>query len=165
MFLTDVYRLLDAGSLPHERGGVSCMTRRWPLLRWSSPRAWGCFPATPPTGRMLLVFPTSVGVFPSSSRHGRCGRSLPHERGGVSDSVLLGGVAVGSSPRAWGCFSAIAMGDAIDKVFPTSVGVFLNSIQYFFDRRSLPHERGGVSMTALIKRTGELSSPRAWGCF
>src|SRR5690606_10086376 len=53
--------------LPHVRGGVSspkCASRSW---RTSSPRPWGCFPAPRRLAAPRLVFPTSVGVFPTST--------------------------------------------------------------------------------------------------
>ena len=50
-------------------------------------------------------------------------------------------------------------------VFPTHVGVFLNSCLCRQSRVSLPHARGGVSLVSDLPRIPWESSPRTWGCF
>src|SRR5690554_2479646 len=93
-----------ASRLPHVRGGVSAALSFSMTCVRSSPRPWGCFLEKQMTEDLLLVFPTSVGVFlvPMPSHYGR--RCLPHVRGGVSRDQA--GVQSGdqSSPRPWGCF-------------------------------------------------------------
>ena len=70
-----------------------------------------------------------------------------------------------SSPRTWGCFSALHARKAYRGVFPTHVGVFLKEMQAVSEMFRLPHARGGVSkVTETLKRVQE-SSPRTWGCF
>ena len=56
------YRLLV--SLPHRRGGVSCVYLVKVFHCRSSPQAWGCFPRERVFLFRLFVFPTGVGVFP-----------------------------------------------------------------------------------------------------
>ncbi len=70
--------------LPHMRGGVSDIYRDFSQHARSSPHAWGCFRAHRLPGDGGRVFPTCVGVFPSSSPPWRRRASLPHMRGGVS---------------------------------------------------------------------------------
>ena len=110
--------------LPHARGGVSITPLDVEKLKKSSPRTWGCFApdfcreritsSSPRTwgcfqipgrrSKRHIVFPTHVGVFPGKGKEGRSGSSLPHARGGVSDSRSLNRDGRQSSPRTWGCF-------------------------------------------------------------
>ena len=55
--------------------------------------------------------------------------------------------------------------NAIERVFPTCVGVFLFSFIILHRNMRLPHVRGGVSNSSLCRASGRWSSPRAWGCF
>ena len=111
------------------------------------------------------VFPTPVGVFlvgtwPEISR-----KSLPHARGGVSGIRWRVQDAKASSPRPWGCFQDMALQLARSAVFPTPVGVFLCQLLLRCYSLSLPHARGGVSLSLLFDNRIEGSSPRPWGCF
>ena len=72
------------GGLPHARGGVSFLDANYFLSFLSSPRSWGCFHFHNLQKSPRFVFPTLVGVFPSSL-------------------WLLTPVSQ-SSPRSWGCF-------------------------------------------------------------
>ncbi len=96
-------RAADIG-LPHVRGGVSFPPGLAGAGARSSPRAWGCFRIIEYITTAFAVFPTCVGVFliawQALSLLGR----LPHVRGGVSQFGKVAGLAVESSPRAWGCF-------------------------------------------------------------
>ena len=134
-----------SGSLPHVRGGVSMLLDGKGAMVGSSPRAWGCFHKGRLLSDPLTVFPTCVGVFPSSAAAKRYSSGLPHVRGGVSPALRRVFQRRLSSPRAWGCFCS-------DDKHPAGTD-------------SLPHVRGGVShiLCILVAETG--SSPRAWGCF
>ncbi len=151
--------------LPHVRGGVSNTVPLKRRLLASSPRPWGCFPATTPAVNSSGVFPTSVGVFltPTSSR--TSAPCLPHVRGGVSGRTVPCQVIGRSSPRPWGCFFLAGRGCHLEMVFPTSVGVFPNSLSFKFTLPRLPHVRGGVSGDAVNAAGALRSSPRPWGCF
>ena len=131
--------------LPHVRGGVSEVGKAAHKVRWSSPRAWGCFSLSRPHGHHRCVFPTCVRVFLCSSVPG-CSRCA-------------------SSPRAWGCFSVPAAPLHASFVFPTCVGVFLMTCVLPSMAICLPHVRGGVSTILHIIMIRFGSSPRAWGCF
>ena len=50
-------------------------------------------------------------------------------------------------------------------LFPTPVGVFLRQSGRIPSCHSLPHARGGVSVTLTCPFDLALSSPRPWGCF
>ena len=50
-------------------------------------------------------------------------------------------------------------------VFPTHVGVFPRDALKGQDTISLPHARGGVSITIRRAADDRKSSPRTWGCF
>ena len=110
----------------------------------SSPRTWGCFPATRIIAKKRTVFPTHVGVFLRGKKRVQAFQSLPHARGGVSPATL-----------------ALSCG----RVFPTHVGVFLVKILYRSSLSGLPHARGGVSIWSSSALHGPESSPRTWGCF
>ena len=70
-----------------------------------------------------------------------------------------------SSPHAWGCFSFALALDKSGSVFPTCVGVFLNTKDIARIAGSLPHMRGGVSAAKKSHQQLVESSPHAWGCF
>ncbi len=131
----------------------------------SSPRTWGCFQPTLSRSSRRPVFPTHVGVFPSQRGHYRENGGLPHARGGVSlgEYVLID--KGGSSPRTWGCFLTAPYRRKFVEVFPTHVGVFLKEVHAIERSISLPHARGGVSITPAVAGFGCKSSPRTWGCF
>ncbi len=131
--------------LPHVRGGVSNRQSVADAITKSSPRPWGCFSALQPRGMMAWVFPTSVGVFPCWPAAAAAWSCLPHVRGGVSPGHGDDTATLRSSPRPWGCFLLESQYELPCHVFPTSVGVFLDSTGHAARIASLPHVRGGVS--------------------
>ena len=86
-------------------------------------------------------------------------------RGGVSLRVVTPEVSMGSSPRAWGCFSFDGSACKDLLVFPTCVGVFPSPTEPASGEARLPHVRGGVSSATYLSIAATKSSPRAWGCF
>ena len=134
-------------------------------LSVSSPRTWGCFSYGIRVSTPTNVFPTHVGVFPSSPGLSSRRRGLPHARGGVSKSWLFLSCTMASSPRTWGCFPDRGRGENTSKVFPTHVGVFLGLVGTGLCHHGLPHARGGVSSYKQFGEKRRLSSPRTWGCF
>ncbi len=131
--------------LPHAGGGVS--TRLYSI------------------GSSGRVFPTQVGVFLISWQGVREQECLPHAGGGVSTALFLQLLEVWSSPRRWGCFLVKLAALKLGLVFPTQVGVFLNSPYVGGGKACLPHAGGGVSLVGWSFVCGHLSSPRRWGCF
>ncbi len=135
------------------------------IVKWSSPRTWGCFHTAHPWALWAGVFPTHVGVFPPGWTSCTRPVRLPHARGGVSTRMDFLHKASTSSPRTWGCFQrqlAPALGY---EVFPTHVGVFLLVARGACTSSRLPHARGGVSLSVKDAGTTQESSPRTWGCF
>ena len=151
--------------LPHVRGGVSVdfIDVEEPIQ--SSPRAWGCFWNGRRQKLGYMVFPTCVGVFPAGSLLRLRWPRLPHVRGGVSETSTFARGDHQSSPRAWGCFFPVVHAGRLTAVFPTCVGVFLFAKHVIRRAIRLPHVRGGVSSSALMRKALRPSSPRAWGCF
>ena len=135
------------------------------FLRRSSPRPWGCFYTPDTFCRNYRVFPTPVGVFLCRGILKVCRFCLPHARGGVSGRVFVLRAPEKSSPRPWGCFSTCTEYSESMEVFPTPVGVFLNSLYRIAISGRLPHARGGVSPSCSTGLFLETSSPRPWGCF
>ena len=133
--------------------------------RWSSPRPWGCFPASVSMVNRKKVFPTPVGVFLWWGGPRSTNARLPHARGGVSQFSRSHRYRAASSPRPWGCFSRRTPSHSKRTVFPTPVGVFLYSTWSVPSAGCLPHARGGVSASELREQADILSSPRPWGCF
>ena len=156
---------LQICSLPHARGGVSQSGQAESRRRESSPRSWGCFRSPAPTSRTNKVFPTLVGVFPSSKSRTRPPGGLPHARGGVSFSLICAKAVKPSSPRSWGCFTRRSCEDGSEFVFPTLVGVFPPLSVCGRKITRLPHARGGVSSREARESPVLQFSPRSWGCF
>ena len=104
VFLRDGQSSKELDSLPHVRGGVSCLGRVSITATASSPRAWGCFQPSCPRRQLRRVFPTCVGVFLLAAIKAADKDSLPHVRGGVSVPLDEINIRFQSSPRAWGCF-------------------------------------------------------------
>jgi len=133
-------------SLPHTRGGVSMAFGIMSVSAMSSPHTWGCFSGICGCCSTARVFPTHVGVFPSSTASSRTRPCLPHTRGGVSRIKVEHFDPFPSSPHTWGCFCGQMMSSAGSSVFPTHVGVFLYEIDSVDKLFGLPHTRGGVSI-------------------
>ena len=131
----------------------------------SSPRPWGCFLKIVLAFCFICVFPTPVGVFPDRGNVSSQMQSLPHARGGVSISQSLYGLPIQSSPRPWGCFCYRPLLNIALAVFPTPVGVFPDPPKNENSAESLPHARGGVSVSSSSCIELVTSSPRPWGCF
>ena len=147
------------------RGGVSFILTFLKYPHQSSPHAWGCFRYLPGFQPARSVFPTCVGVFPSSSPPWRRRASLPHMRGGVSKTPANGISLEWSSPHAWGCFLFHSLRWLDLRVFPTCVGVFLFERHRRLLAFSLPHMREGVSIGCGAWTIGKGPSPHAWECF
>ena len=126
---------------------------------------WGCFQYYVHLFLQDIVFPTYVGVFLRAWGTIRKHAGLPHVCGGVStcSPMLLSTKA--SSPRMWGCFYEAFKTIAIEEVFPTYVGVFLDQGTSGSKRAGLPHVCGGVSKAIKAHQAKIESSPRMWGCF
>ena len=151
--------------LPHARGGVSPGETIMLYRTSSSPRPWGCFHSYEQPAHEHKLFPTPVGVFPTTSAPDSFLNPLPHARGGVSLLVYPAPVFCVSSPRPWGCFQVFGLPKRPARLFPTPVGVFpfsRSAPRYPFP---LPHARGGVSSKPQSRQKARRSSPRPWGCF
>ena len=151
--------------LPHARGGVSMTELQLIDSQESSPRPWGCFHQALNLRHQVQVFPTPVGVFPSSPFSSIGFPGLPHARGGVSVRSSVRDARGMSSPRPWGCFRRRGGSALQGCVFPTPVGVFLCIVQALDPSIGLPHARGGVSACYGSPLWDLVSSPRPWGCF
>ena len=115
----------SSSSLLHVRGGVSPIELPKMALPPSSPRPWRCFRDRVDSLPDLLVFSTSVEVFPSNTRRCWHALSLLHVRGGVSQMTNINLSKIRSSPRPWRCFPSIENNRRLIGVFSTSVEVFL----------------------------------------
>ena len=145
VFLDDMMTDEYCQSLPHARGGVSKKPSLPLPFRGSSPRTWGCFSPVDTIAATGLVFPTHVGVFPTTRPMLPPSVRLPHARGGVSPGRIQPSVWSSSSPRTWGCFLSGGTELFDISVFPTHVGVFPMTIAVTENDGGLPHARGGVS--------------------
>ena len=84
MFLKGSLVRMGTVSLPHRRGGVSCVATATASNAASSPQAWGCFQLHRMESSISEVFPTGVGVFREIGWQDPRKIGLPHRRGGVS---------------------------------------------------------------------------------
>ena len=137
------------GSLLHVRGGVSTMPAAKIFDTQSSPRPWRCFYNSVPDLSILIVFSTSVEVFPPRFPTASLWGRLLHVRGGVSETKYPDKPTRLSSPRPWRCFSPNGGKRSRLSVFSTSVEVFLTAALTLRPCESLLHVRGGVSETPL----------------
>ena len=165
VFLMHVLAYVLPFSLPHACGGVSILAVLHGECFRSSPRMWGCFPASQSQPGESPVFPTHVGVFLSQRNCRWVKGRLPHACGGVSQYIIQDCGIIGSSPRMWGCFWQRSYAWRWHSVFPTHVGVFPPADIRAFVGISLPHACGGVSLGDDLGAAVILSSPRMWGCF
>ena len=136
----------SCASLPHACGGVSSSSRRVVRMVWSSPRMWGCFQYAKELCAEVWVFPTHVGVFPSSSTSRSGAMCLPHACGGVSTADFPAMMMDESSPRMWGCFWRTAPIENVMPVFPTHVGAIFKP--YNLPTPRLPCSRPYPARTA-----------------
>ena len=113
----------------------------------------------------LAVFSTSVEVFLSRKKSRTAFRGLLHVRGGVSGTESHLSSSFPSSPRPWRCFRRRTHQHRPDRVFSTSVEVFLARWMRPGTSLCLLHVRGGVSGDAGIEHYTSESSPRPWRCF
>ena len=86
-------------------------------------------------------------------------------RGGVSGIISSVTPRKKFSPHAWGCFCSEKENTKNVVVFPTCVGVFLQSLYANGFIGSFPHMRGGVSAFYACTHAFLRFSPHAWGCF
>ena len=145
VFLHSGTSTLLSKHLPHIFGGVSTVLKMAKKRALSSPQPWGCFWRCVRSEKTRLIFPTSVGVFPSSSGNEAASNCLPH---------FCGGGFCGRRPVRWN-----------QAVFPTSVGVFPTFRQSLKQSTDLPHASGCVSVNNGLSNTNANSSPQPWGCF
>ena len=90
---------------------------------------------------------------------------LPHARGGVSFRGAWNSLSGASSPRSWGCFQKPDHPHPTPYVFPTLVGVFLYTRQFFTMTLRLPHARGGVSCYGGVAEQAQSVFPTLVGVF
>src|SRR5690625_3088406 len=165
VFPPDDMSKLVSQSLPHACGGVSCKAEDGHNMSRSSPRMWGCFCCFTRHSATRPVFPTHVGVFPSSTRFRPQWKGLPHACGGDSRLTSPICLVLLSSPRMSWCFVAFSGFRYSAVVFPTHVWVFLKRRYIHQLAIGLPHACGGVSLVTAQHTTFPTSSPRMWGCF
>ena len=165
VFLPALSSVAADSSLPHARGGVSIKARDIAQVVRSSPRPWGCFYWVLDACCRRDVFPTPVGVFPHAFGEHFINVSLPHARGGVSDTLVESDPFNSSSPRPWGCFPVVTAAPLKICVFPTPVGVFPVKMFRVAGFRRLPHARGGVSVLDEVDELIEAVFPTPVGVF
>ena len=156
---------MRAFRLLHVRGGVSSSIRMPKMKIVSSPRPWRCFHNLVGRSVWSRVFSTSVEVFPLQMSKRKLSHSLLHVRGGVSTCARCQRQDDKSSPRPWRCFRRRTHQHRPDRVFSTSVEVFLARWMRPGTSLCLLHVRGGVSRFSKASCANRVSSPRPWRCF
>ena len=68
-----------------------------------SPHAWGCTALDILHTAGVVVFPTCVGMYRSTTGGIRPLERFPHMRGDVPDRIAWTGSQAAFSPHAWGC--------------------------------------------------------------
>ena len=134
----------DSGSsFPHTRGGGPSRHRQTPVHS--------------------RVFPTRVGVDRRSGTPADDVDCFPHTRGGGPYLSEVGGHDAQFSPHAWGWTSSARWLITAGSVFPTRVGVDLNTRMSARERISFPHTRGGGPTRHRVCAFLSAFSPHAWG--
>ena len=153
---------IDAG-LPHMRGDRPWLSAVDEKHEKSSPHAWGSSHTMTDSSTMQTVFPTCVGIVPFDARRSRWAWRLPHMRGDRPFRSDMMCCLVVSSPHAWGSSQCSDLGDRLEVVFPTCVGIVPQRDPPPPPPGGLPHMRGDRPHVdpkqALVKE----SSPHAWG--
>ena len=150
---------------PHAGGDVSRPAFSEIFLRMFSPRRWGCFHGGRPRGDRQLVFPTQVGMFPSSCFLPSDPVGFPHAGGDVSTYNPNHVAPPEFSPRRWGCFQRLHAHGLRYSVFPTQVGMFLGDIVWGEGLVGFSPRRWGCFPRDLVCRRGELVFPTQVGMF
>ena len=145
-------RRAENQGLLHVRGGVSEFLACGRSRCSSSPRPWRCFSVTVSRVSRVLVFSTSVEVFPACGLVRLVLISLLHVRGGVSEIHNTPDFDPWSSPRPWRCFLERTGKFTPQQVFSTSVEVFLRATDARCQSSRLLHVRGGVSLAGRVQR-------------
>ena len=109
--------------LPHMRGDRPGNRGSRSPRDASSPHAWGSSRHSVFDLLWRPVFPTCVGIVPSTKRSSRRSRRLPHMRGDRPVPTTPDDARLLSSPHAWGSSLALAPRPPRRKVFPTCVGI------------------------------------------
>ena len=136
-------------ALPHTRGGVPIQNGKLLCMGFSSPHTWGCPSLHLPWFLTPQLFPTHVGVSPSSVQIGIPRGLFPTHVGVSLQNHGQTRFPVGSSPHTWGCPFKQMSGTRIYGLFPTHVGVSLSSSIGKSLSSPLPHTRGGVPGTSI----------------
>ncbi len=110
------------------------------------------------------VFPAGAGVFPSKTRHGFAGDSVPRRCGGVplDGEALL--VPILCSPQVRGCSFVGLCSFQSPLVFPAGAGVFLTRPRGPHHTPCVPRRCGGVPSCSPVTASSMACSPQVRGC-
>ncbi len=148
---------------PHVHGERTILTRHYPELIGSSPRAWGTPPQLSSLQSIWRFIPTCMGNARSSVVHKMYISVHPHVHGERQQEIVLNPRIVGSSPRAWGTLVLLNRIIRLLRFIPTCMG---NAIPFNVDRALFsvhPHVHGERILECRCSMIGVGSSPRAWG--
>ena len=137
------YEPIPLGGFPHARGDGPQQYRPFFIPHTFSPRPWGWSVEWQCQGMGNKVFPTPVGMVRAMRPRRSLPRSFPHARGDGPVPGFNSGEWLEFSPRPWG-WSVSGNSPLTDQVvFPTPVGMVLESYSTTASNSSFPHA-GGV---------------------
>ena len=128
-----------------------------------SPRIWGWSFLIDEDRIPFGVFPTYMGVIPSTCPVSSVIVSIPHVYGGDPHQFDHASPVCSYSPRIWGWSLLLRSNLKCWFVFPTYMGVILDQYARSFMDRRIPHVYGGDPIKLRNGNYKIKYSPRIWG--
>ncbi len=144
------------GDGPHHHKGIS-------FRGTFSPRGWGWTAGTQNVHRPPDVFPTRVGMDRTSPTASGGGNCFPHASGDGPATWTPAATPSWFSPRGWGWTEREPRREAGAGVFPTRVGMDLDSLKPPAPLPRFPHAGGDGPVRNKPAPGKPLFSPRGWG--
>ena len=152
-----------SGGFPHTRGDGPVFLGGFAEFEEFSPHAWGWTVDVGEVGDLLSVFPTRVGMDRPLLTASTVRFRFPHTRGdGPARNSTTSRLNL-FSPHAWGWTAALADKAALQRVFPTRVGMDRLAPLARGARAGFPHTRGDGPIKAAFNKNEVPFSPHAWG--
>lgn len=147
--------------LPHVRGGQT-QARKFASAAYAySPHEWGSNQPVQRSRGGRAIFPTCVGVKPTTSRSFTCVAYTPHTRGGQTKGQPCQLGRVRYSPYTWGSNPGSEPHHRSHSILPTCVGVKPSIVPKARTSYDAPRLIGGQTLYLLVASKLEVAYRRA----